>query len=116
MGVPCCRRRLFGPGRSRQLAHRGEQQPRDTWHIPPSGAWVKLLKLELRYLLQLATLEGGLVGDDAANGHVQGLGNVHQRLAVFEDGCNKLVHEVAVRAAVAAGVHTGRKGWRSEEH
>ena len=35
--------------------------------------------------------------------------DVDQRLAVFEDGRDELVHQVAVRAAVAAGRHARRQ-------
>ena len=44
------------------------------------------------------------MGDDARDGHVEGHGDVHQGLAVLQDGRDELVAEVAVGAAVAAGL------------
>ena len=52
------------------------------------------------------------MGDDACDSHVQGLGDVDQGLAVFQDGRDELVHEVAVGAAVAAGATPGGSGGR----
>src|SRR6185369_3508441 len=42
---------------------------------------------------------------DAGDGHVQRFSDVHQRSALLEDGGYELVHQVAMRAAVAAGGH-----------
>ena len=94
--------RILGDADASKLLSRPYRAP---WKLGLSCG----LELELRYLLQLAALHGGLVGDDAGDGHVQGLGDIHQRLAVLEDGRDELVHQVAVRPAVAAGFHTGRQ-------
>ncbi len=68
----------------------------------PSRAWVERLTgpsgsdPKLRDLHQLAILQGRLVSHDAGDGHVQGLGDVHQRLAVLEDRRDEFIHEVTV--------------------
>ena len=46
---------------------------------------------------------------DAGDGHIQRLGDVHQRLAVLEDRRHELVHQLAVRTAVSAGLDAGRQ-------
>src|SRR5690606_21445159 len=58
----------------------------------------------------LAGLDGREVGVIAGDGHVQGVDDVHGRLAVAEDRVHEVVHEVAVRAAVAAGRDAGGQG------
>ena len=47
--------------------------------------------------------------DNAGGRQVQSHGDVHQWLAIVEDGGDELVHEIPVRAAVAAGVDRGRE-------
>ncbi len=41
-------------------------------------------------------LDSGETQMDAADGHVQGLGDIHQRCAVLEDGQDELVGELPV--------------------
>ena len=51
---------------------------------------------ELRDFQEFAVFEGGLVGDDAGDGHVERLVDVDERGAVLEDGGDEFVGEVAV--------------------
>jgi hypothetical protein len=47
--------------------------------------------------------------DDPGDSHVQGEGDIDQRLAVLEDCHDEFVRQVTVRAAVASRLHIRRK-------
>ena len=49
------------------------------------------------------------MGNDPRDRLVQCLGDVDQRLALSPNGCNELVHELAVRTAVIASLNAGWK-------
>ena len=51
---------------------------------------------ELRDFEELAVFEGGLVGDDAGDGHVERLIDIDEGGAVLENGGDEFVGEVAV--------------------
>ncbi len=47
------------------------------------------------------------MGDDAGDGHVEGLVEVDERGAVLDDGGDEFVHQVTVGTAVTAGIDGG---------
>src|SRR5262249_2061834 len=57
---------------------------------------------ELRNLLQFTILQRRLMGNYTRDGHVERLRDVHQGRAFLEYGGDEFVHQVTVRAAMAA--------------
>ena len=82
--------RLCGAGPVRRLDTRQTQRKRHpsrrkggVSESPTAARAPRSSDLVLRHLHSFAVLESRLVGDDAANGHVQRLNNIHQRFAVL---------------------------------
>ena len=80
-------------------------RPGNGHHVP--GA--RILEPELRDFQQLSILHRRLMRDDSARGHIQSPDHVDERLPVLENGRDKLVHQVAMRAAMPSGFDPRRK-------
>src|ERR1041385_3008748 len=62
---------------------------------------------KLRHFQPLSAVEGRLMCHNARDGHVERLGYIHQWLPILENCGHKLVHQVTMRSAVAAGSNFG---------
>lgn len=49
------------------------------------------------------------MGGDAGRGHIEGKADVHERLAVLQDGGDELIHKISVRPATASTGDAGRQ-------
>ena len=53
-------------------------------------------ELILRNFQEFAILQGGLVGHNAGDGHIERPGDVYQRRPIQENGGDELIHQVAM--------------------
>ncbi|MYF75196.1 MAG: hypothetical protein F4175_18025, partial [Gemmatimonadetes bacterium] len=68
----------------------------------------------LRDLHQFTVLKFRLVGDDAADRHIQGLSNVYKGVAIQQNRLDELAHQITVGTSMATGTDPWRKRWTSD--
>lgn len=51
------------------------------------------------------------MGNDAGQGHVQGIANVDDGLLIEQNRLDKVIRQLPVRTAMTASTHAGWQGW-----